>query len=146
MRGDPIVPHQNTKTRIESTFLLGTHNQNNKIKQLTHPFVGAEEKGAREGSDRIFRVGLKGGRKKESRCFAKSMPSLSSKDSSPLKRHAESDPEGEPPIKKLELLHLGTAMRISIFISCLILLKLKLTHWRKAQQSPQTSKHKTKMN
>ncbi|RAO72753.1 uncharacterized protein BHQ10_008765 [Talaromyces amestolkiae] len=38
------------------------------------------------------------------------MPSLSSKDSSPLKRHAESDPEGEPPIKKLELLHLGSTV------------------------------------
>lgn len=45
------------------------------------------------------------------------MPSLSSKDSSsPLKRHAESDPEGEPPIKKLELLQLGTAMMT--FIIC----------------------------
>lgn len=75
------------------------------------------------------------------------MPSLSSTDSSsPLKRHAESDPEGEPPIKKLELLQLGTAMMTFIFVFRRILLKLKLTHWRKAQQSPQTSKHKTKMN
>ncbi|EED15987.1 hypothetical protein TSTA_011030 [Talaromyces stipitatus ATCC 10500] len=34
------------------------------------------------------------------------MPSLDS----PLKRHAESDLEGEPPIKKLELLHLGSTV------------------------------------
>lgn len=40
------------------------------------------------------------------------MPPLSPKGSSLspslLKRHAESDPEGEPPIKKLELLHLDS--------------------------------------